>query len=185
MRKLLVLVVMTTIGACSMPKQVEQPAPAPPEVEVALQDLGVAPELTNETWLNSDEPLSMEGLRGKVVLLEMWTFGCVNCQRVIPYLVSWDEAYRESGLVVIGNHYPEFSYEEDLGNLREAITRYGIQYPIAQDNEGRTWRAYKSRYWPTMYLIDKRGHLRYIHIGEGRYQETEAAIQALLAEPGA
>ena len=185
MRTLFVLVIMAVVGACSVPEQVGQPALAATAVEVELQDLGAAPELTNETWLNTDEPLSLESLRGKVVLLEMWTFGCVNCQRVIPYLVSWDETYREAGLVVIGNHYPEFSYEEDLGNLQDAVKRYGIKYPVAQDNEGRTWRAYKNRYWPTMYLIDKRGHLRYIHIGEGRYPETEAAIQALLAEPGA
>ncbi len=185
MRGLLLVGLAAVVGSCSVPRQVEQRAPTPGGVEVELQDFGLAPELTNQTWLNSDGPLSLEGLRGKVVLLEMWTFGCVNCQRVIPYLVAWDETYREAGLVVIGNHYPEFSYEEDLGNLQEAIERFGIQYPVAQDNEGRTWRAYKNRYWPTMYLIDKHGHIRYVHIGEGRYQETETAIKALLAEPGA
>lgn len=88
----------------------------------------------------------------------------------------------DSGLVIIGNHYPEFSYEKDLENLKEAIVRLDVPYPVAQDNDGKTWRAYKNRYWPTRYLIDKNGHLRFVHIGEGRYEETEAAIVALLAE---
>lgn len=102
---------------------------------------------------------------------------------MIPSLRGWHAAYRDQGLVVIGNHYPEFSHEEDLDNLREAVERLGVPYAVAQDNEGQTWRAYRTRYWPTLYLIDKRGDLRYTHIGEGAYDETEAAIQALLAEP--
>ena len=101
---------------------------------------------------------------------------------MIPSLKEWDEKYRDQGLVIIGNHYPEFSFEEDLTNLKAAIAEYGIEYAVAQDNDGVTWRAYKNRYWPTLYLIDKNGHLRYVHIGEGRYNETEAAIQSLLAE---
>jgi hypothetical protein len=101
---------------------------------------------------------------------------------VIPSLKEWDQTYRDQGLVIIGNHYPEFSYEEDLANLQAAVAEYGIEYAVAQDNDGATWRAYKNRYWPTLYLIDKKGHLRYVHIGEGRYDETEAAIQSLLAE---
>jgi peroxiredoxin len=101
---------------------------------------------------------------------------------VIPSLRGWYERYRDEGLVVIGNHYPEFSYEEDLENLRDAIQRLNVPYAVAQDNDGRTWRAYKNRYWPSLYLIDKQGQIRYVHIGEGRYQETEAAIQALLSE---
>ena len=101
---------------------------------------------------------------------------------MIPSLREWHERYNDQGLVVIGNHYPEFGYEEELGNLTEAVQRLEIPYPVAQDNEGATWRAYKNRYWPTLYLIDKRGHLRYRHVGEGAYAETEAAIQSLLAE---
>jgi hypothetical protein len=97
-------------------------------------------------------------------------------------LREWYENYSEQGLVIIGNHYPEFGYEADLDNLKEAVQKLEITYPVAQDNEGDTWRAYKNRYWPTLYLIDKRGHLRYQHIGEGGYQQTEAAIQSLLAE---
>jgi len=102
---------------------------------------------------------------------------------VIPSLREWHRKYEPEGLVVIGNHYPEFSYERDLDNLKDAIQRFEIDYPVAQDNDGGTWRAYSNRYWPTLYLIDKHGDIRYRHIGEGRYQETEAAIQALLAEP--
>ena len=101
---------------------------------------------------------------------------------MIPSLKEWDSKYRDQGLVIIGNHYPEFSFEEDLTNLQAAVAEYGIKYAVAQDNDGATWQAYKNSYWPTLYLIDKNGHLRYIHIGEGRYDETEAAIQTLLAE---
>lgn len=148
----------------------------------SLPDLGVAPELTNAIWLNADAPLRLANLRGKVVALDMWTFGCINCQHVIPSLKEWDKTYREQGLVIIGNHYPEFSFEADLTNLKSAVTEYGIKYAVAQDNEGVTWRAYKNQYWPALYLIDKHGHLRYVTIGEGRYKETELAIQTLLAE---
>jgi thiol-disulfide isomerase/thioredoxin len=148
-----------------------------------LPELGEAPELTNDIWLNSETPLRLSSLRGKVVLLEMWTFGCVNCRNVIPSLKAWHQTYTDQGLMIIGNHYPEFSHEHDLENLRDAINRLGIEYPVAQDNEGVTWKAYKNRYWPTLYLIDKVGKIRYIHIGEGAYEETEKAIQSLLAEP--
>jgi thiol-disulfide isomerase/thioredoxin len=101
---------------------------------------------------------------------------------VIPSLKEWDEKYREQGLVIIGNHYPEFSFEEDLANLQSAVMENGIKYAVAQDNDGATWKAYKNRYWPTLYLIDKNGRIRYTHIGEGGYNTTEAAIQNLLAE---
>ena len=101
---------------------------------------------------------------------------------MIPSLRGWNEKYTDQGLVIIGNHYPEFGYEADLNNLEAAVAELGIQYPVAQDNDGDTWRAYKNRYWPTLYLIDKRGQIRYQHIGEGRYQEIENAIQSLLAE---
>jgi thiol-disulfide isomerase/thioredoxin len=101
---------------------------------------------------------------------------------VIPSLKEWDKKYRDQGLVIIGNHYPEFSFEENFDNLQAAIKEYGIEYAVAQDNAGATWKAYHNQYWPSLYLIDKNGHLRYTHIGEGRYKETETAIQSLLAE---
>ena len=148
----------------------------------SLPDLGPAPELTNETWLNVDSPLRIADLRGKVVIVEMWTFGCINCRNVMPSLKEWQSKYADQGLVIIGNHFPEFSYEQDLENLKNAITENDIQYAVAQDNNGDTWRAYKNHYWPTLYLIDKQGHIRYVHIGEGRYKETEENIKALLKE---
>jgi len=148
----------------------------------SLPDLGPAPELTNDTWLNVDAPLRLADLHGKVVLVEMWTFGCINCQNVMPSLKGWHSKYASEGLVIIGNHYPEFSYEEDLDNLKNAIAENDIQYAVAQDNNGTTWRAYRNHYWPTLYLIDKQGHIRYVHIGEGRYAETEENIKALLEE---
>jgi thiol-disulfide isomerase/thioredoxin len=148
----------------------------------SLPDLGPAPELTNDTWLNVDMPLRLADLRGKVVAIDMWTFGCINCQHVIPSLKEWDKKYRNQGLVIIGNHYPEFSFEEDLANLKSAVADNGIKYAVAQDNDGATWQAYHNQYWPSLYLIDKNGHIRYTHIGEGGYKTTEAAIQSLLAE---
>ena len=158
-----------------------QGGPAMPKL-ASLPDLGPAPEVTNETWLNVASPLRIADLRGKVVIVEMWTFGCINCQNVMPSLKDWHSKYADQGLVIIGNHFPEFGYEADLANLEDAVLRFGIEYPVAQDNDGATWRAYKNHYWPTLYLIDKQGRIRYVHIGEGRYSETEENIQALLEE---
>ena len=150
--------------------------------QVDLRDAGPAPELTNQVWLNTAEPLHMADLRGEVVLLEMWTFECINCQHTIPTLNGWYKKYSDQGLVIIGNHFPEFPEEANLQNLKNAVQQLGIQYPVAQDNNGDTWRAYESQYWPSMYLIDKKGDIRYIRIGEGGYDLTETAIQTLLAE---
>jgi thiol-disulfide isomerase/thioredoxin len=149
----------------------------------AYPDLGPAPELSNEVWLNVDGSLRLADLRGKVVLLEMWTFGCYNCRNVIPSLRDWHHQYANDGLVIIGNHYPEFRREKDLENLKEAIVDLDIPYAVAQDNDGATWRAYDNRFWPALYLIDKNGHIRYTHVGEGAYDKTEAAIVTLLNEP--
>ena len=149
---------------------------------IRLSDFGLAPELETTVWLNVDQPLRMENLRGKVVLIEMWTFGCINCKHVIPKLREWHEKFADQGLVIIGNHYPEFSYEKDLDNLKAAVADLDIQYAVTQDNDGTTWRSYENRYWPTLYLIDKDGHIRYQHIGEGNYDKTEAVIIQLLAD---
>lgn len=147
-----------------------------------LPDLGPAPELANTVWLNTNGPLRLADLRGQVVLLDMWTFECINCQHVIPHLRDWYNQYKDQGLVIIGNHFPEFAYERDLSNLEKALADWNISYPVDQDNDGATWNAYHTLYWPTLYLIDKRGHLRYTRIGEGGYDTTESAIQSLLAE---
>jgi thiol-disulfide isomerase/thioredoxin len=154
-----------------------------PEPKMAsYPDLGLAPELENTVWLNTDQPLRLKNLRGKVVLLEMWTFDCINCQDVMPSLRGWYQAYKDRGLVIIGNHFPEFPFEKDLGNLKTAVQQDQILYPVAQDNDGKTWSAYHNSYWPTLYLIDKSGHIRYTHIGEGAYAETQTAIEDLLKE---
>lgn len=172
------VLLIALLSACGLSTSQQTIRPILPE----LPDLGSAPELTNQVWINTDHPLRLKDLRGKVVLLNMWTFGCINCKNVIPSLREWHQAYQDLGLVIIGNHYPEFSYEQDLENVRNAVRDLNIPYPIAVDNQGSTWRAYETRYWPTLYLIDKEGSLRYTHIGEGGYQTTEAVIQALLAE---
>jgi thiol-disulfide isomerase/thioredoxin len=151
-------------------------------VQSDLPVLYAAPELENEVWLNVDHPLRLADLRGKVVAIEMWTFGCINCQHVIPSLKELHSSYADQGLVIIGNHYPEFTYETDLDNLKAAIAQWDIQYAVAQDNDGKTWRAYHNRWWPSLYLIDKWGNVRFNHHGEGRYAEIDAAVRSLLAE---
>ncbi|MCC6614028.1 MAG: redoxin domain-containing protein [Anaerolineae bacterium] len=147
-----------------------------------LPNRGAAEEIRSRGWLNSDRPLRLQDLRGSVVLLEFWTFDCINCIHTLPHVEGWHETYADQGLVTIGVHFPEFGYEHDVQNVRAAAERLGVTYPIALDNDGATWDAYNQRYWPTIYLIDKQGNIRYLTIGEGRYDQTEAAIQALLAE---
>ncbi len=160
--------------------------PTPTEVIMPeLPDLGAAPEIINQTWLNADEPVTLASQRGKVVLLEFWTFGCINCQRTIPWVQEWQSAYGGEDFQVISVHYPEFAYERDVENVANALKEYGITYPVAIDNERETWGAYNQRFWPTTYLIDKNGRIRYQHIGEfmrGSDKEAVAAIEALLAE---
>jgi thiol-disulfide isomerase/thioredoxin len=141
-----------------------------------------APELIiGGQWFNS-EPLTLEELRGKVVLIDFWTYSCINCQRTFPYLRTWWEKYEDNGLVIIGVHAPEFEFEKDPENLQEAIEDFDLKYPVMQDNNFSTWRAYNNRYWPAKYIIDKDGYIRYTHFGEGAYDETERVIQQLLSE---
>lgn len=148
-----------------------------------LPSLGAAPELHNETWFNSG-PLQLAALRGKVVMVEFWTFGCINCRNMNPWVRAWHEQYADDGLVIIGVHTPEFAYEQELGNVQAAMTELGVTWPVAIDNDKATWRAYANHYWPAAYLIDKQGQIRLLKIGEGQYDYTEEVIQALLAEPG-
>jgi thiol-disulfide isomerase/thioredoxin len=182
MKRIILGLFALILFGCSSAQDGIPPVDSAMQKTASLPDLGPAPELTNDTWLNVDSPLRIADLRGQVVIIEMWTFGCINCQNVMPSLKEWHGKYKEAGLVIIGNHFPEFSHEKDLANLKDAIERYEIKYAVAQDNNGDTWRAYKNHYWPTLYLIDKQGHIRYVHIGEGHYKETEENIQALLAE---
>ena len=127
------------------------------------------------------KPLSLPELRGKVVLVDFWTYSCINCLRTLPYLKAWDMRYRSKGLVILGVHTPEFSFEHDLGNVRSAVKRLGIRYPVALDNAYGTWKAYGNNYWPADYLIDQDGHVRDVHFGEGDYAQTESDIRLLLA----
>jgi len=182
MKRLLFGLLALILFGCAPPESTQPQTDSAMPKLASLPDLGPAPELTNDTWLNVDSPLRLADLRGKVVIVEMWTFGCINCQNVMPSLKDWHDKYAEQGLVIIGNHFPEFGYEADLANLQDAISRFEIEYPVAQDNDGATWQAYKNNYWPTLYLIDKQGRIRYVHIGEGRYAETEENIRALLEE---
>ena len=141
-----------------------------------------APEFTGiEKWLNS-EPLTVQQLRGKVVLVDFWTYTCINCINVLPHVKSWHEKYKDQGLVVVGVHTPEFPFERSTGNVQTALKRFDIRYPVAQDNRYATWGAYRNQYWPALYLIDRSGKVVYTHFGEGQYGQTEAAIKALLAQ---
>jgi cytochrome c biogenesis protein CcdA/thiol-disulfide isomerase/thioredoxin len=150
-----------------------------------LPQYGQAPEFVGiEKWLNTDSALTMEGLRGKVVLIDFWTYSCINCIRTLPYVIGWYEKYKDQGFVVIGVHTPEFAFEKKTTNVVDALERYGINYPVAQDNNYGTWQAYNNRYWPAHYLIDTEGRIREYHFGEGNYKETEQAIQSLLEEAG-
>lgn len=141
-----------------------------------------APEIMSPTWLNS-EPLHMEKLRGKVVMVEFWTFGCWNCRNIEPYVKEWHDKYAKQGLVVIAVHSPEFKYEYDVQKVKDYIEEHHIPYAVPIDNEFLNWRQYRNRYWPTLYLIDKTGNIQYTKIGEGSYEETEKTIKQLLAEP--
>jgi thiol-disulfide isomerase/thioredoxin len=135
-------------------------------------------------WFNSP-PLTIKALQGKVVLIDFWTYTCINCIRTFPYLKSWYSKYEKNGFVIVGVHTPEFAFEKDSNNVRDAISDFEIKYPVMQDNDYATWSAYRNRYWPAHYLLDKNGKIRYTHFGEGEYDKTEEMIQKLLKEAGA
>ena len=140
-----------------------------------------APALAEGTWLNS-QPITLASLQGKVVLLEFWTYGCYNCRNTLPYVKSWHRKYAGDNFTVIGIHTPEFSSEKEFSNVQRQARNLGIEYPVVTDNEYKTWDAYDQQYWPVVYLIDKKGIIRYMHIGEGAYDETEHQIETLIAE---
>ena len=150
-----------------------------------LADFGPAPELDGIVgWINS-EPRTLASLRGRVVVVDFWTYSCINCLRTLPYLKAWDAAYRDEGLTILGVHSPEFAFERKRSNVEGAVRDLGLRYPIALDNDFETWNAYANRYWPAKYFVDRRGHLRFAHFGEGAYAESERVIRRLLAEDGA
>jgi thiol-disulfide isomerase/thioredoxin len=133
-------------------------------------------------YINTKEGFKLEDVKGKVILIDFWTYSCINCIRTLPYITAWDEKYRDKGLVIVGVHTPEFDFEKEKENVQKAVLQHKIKYPVVLDNDYGTWRAYQNRYWPRKYLIDSDGFIRYDHIGEGGYQETERQIQLLLME---
>src|SRR5215813_6973261 len=141
----------------------------------------VAPEISGGQWINS-EPLTLQSLRGRVVLIEFWTFGCYNCRNTLPTIKSWDARYREEGLTIIGVHTPETDSESNVDQLRREISVLEIKYPVVTDNDYAAWKAYKVEAWPTLFVLDKQGHVRWTHVGEGAYAQTEEVIEKLLAE---
>jgi thiol-disulfide isomerase/thioredoxin len=166
-------------SASSAPEGPAAPAPSP---RVALKG-PAAPELRGIAgYLNTEPNLTLASLRGRVVLVDFWTYSCINCQRTLPYLKAWDAKYRDRGLAIVGVHTPEFAFEKSRENVARFVEENGIRYPVVQDNDYATWRAYQNNYWPRKYLVDKDGAIRYDHIGEGAYEETERKIQELLAE---
>jgi cytochrome c biogenesis protein CcdA/thiol-disulfide isomerase/thioredoxin len=147
-------------------------------------DYGKAPPLhADGAWINS-RPLTVEQLRGKVVLVDFWTYSCINCLRTLPHLKAWWAAYHDRGLVIIGVHTPEFAFEHVTSNVRAAVKRLGVRWPVMQDNRYRTWDNYANQYWPAEYLIDRQGHVRHTHFGEGEYDQTDSLIRRLLGAGG-
>lgn len=143
-----------------------------------------APEISGGLWINS-EPLTLKSLHGRVVLIEFWTFACYNCRNTLPSLKKWDAQYRDKGLTIIGVHTPELDFERDIDQLRREVTGLGIKYPVATDQDYSTWKAYGVEAWPTLFLLDKQGRVRWTHVGEGYYDKTEELIKTLLAEESA
>jgi len=151
-------------------------------IGAGAENTRLAPEISGQAWINS-QPLKLAELRGKVVLVEFWTFGCYNCRNVEPYIKAWHQKFADSGLTVIAIHSPEFSYERTQTEVQRYVREHAISYPVAIDNDFITWNRYKNHYWPALYLIDKRGVLRYSRFGEGGYNQTEQQITKLLDEP--
>ena len=189
-RKLTGAVILATVfftlqqGIISLPGN-SPSSPSTATVEAATLTGGLsssykAPEVdTNGAWINS-KPLSTGQLKGKVVLIDFWTYSCINCLRTLPYIKQWYERYHAQGLEIIGVHTPEFLFEQDINNVRNAVTKQGIKYPVTLDNQYRTWRNFNNQYWPAHYLINKEGQVVYTHFGEGAYDVTENNIRALL-----
>jgi len=168
-----------------IPSEVAQENGTVTKVQIDKSKFKKATELARVSGYINTEPLTLADLKGKVVLVDFWTYSCINCIRTIPYLNAWHEKYADKGLVIVGVHTPEFEFEKDYHNVKAAVEKFGIQYPVAQDNERGTWSAYENRYCPRKYLVDNEGYIRYDHIGEGAYAETEKVIQSLLAERAA
>ena len=153
----------------------------PAKPAIALPDGPVAPAIESATWINT-KPLVWNSLRGQVVMVEFWTFGCYNCQNVLPLMKSLHADYKDRGFTLLSVHSPEFDYEKQLPNVKDAVKKAGITYPVAIDNDFANWRRYRNGYWPARYVVDKRGIVRFTYIGEGGEPETRQWIETLLAE---
>ena len=172
--------IATALALCLLATGCSGGVQAAPTASAQAASAPLAPEFKGiNHWINS-EPLTMEQLRGKVVLVEFWTYSCINCIHVLPHVKQWHQRYKDQGLVVVGVHTPEYGYEKILGNVQSAVKRFDIEYPVAQDNGYKTWNAYGNRYWPALYLVGRDGRVVYQHFGEGDYAKTEARIQQLL-----
>ena len=152
-----------------------------PDILVAAANAPKAPSIAEGVWINSDST-TLEKLRGRVVLVEFWTFGCYNCRNTLPSVKDWDAKYRDRGLTIVGVHTPETDSEYNIENVRREVPSLGIKYPVVTDNDYKTWKAYNVEAWPTTFVLDKQGRIRWLHIGEGSYEETEGVIKTLLAE---
>ena len=152
-----------------------------PDELIAAANAPAAAEFGKGDWINSD-PLTLAKLRGRVVLVEFWTFGCYNCRNTLPSVKEWDARYRERGLTIVGVHTPETNSEYSIDNVRREVPSLGIKYAVVTDNDYATWKAYGVEAWPTIFVIDKQGRIRWLHVGEGRYEETESVIRKLLPE---
>jgi thiol-disulfide isomerase/thioredoxin len=158
------------------------PAATKPETAILVAAGKALPDFQGiQQWLNSD-PFPIADLKGKVVLIQFWTFACINCQRTLPHMTQWHRQYAEQGLKVVGIHTPEFAFEREPNNIKRALQQHQITYPVAIDNDYKIWKAYNNEYWPHLFLADRRGLMRYDHIGEGAYETTEQMIQQLLKE---
>jgi thiol-disulfide isomerase/thioredoxin len=167
----------------TLPGQSEEALQPETAVQVA-ETRHAAPDFAGiSNWFNSP-PLSIASLRGKVVLVDFWTYGCVNCVRTLPHVTKLYEKYKDKGLVIVGIHTPEFPFERSAGNVQAALKRHGITYPVAQDNDSATWNAWRNQYWPAQYIVDRSGHIVFTHEGEGAYEEIDNTIARLLRVEG-
>jgi thiol-disulfide isomerase/thioredoxin len=175
-----IVIVAASVYATGLTKQLLGPFHSS-SAEYKSSESAAAPELAAGDWINS-EPVRLKDLHGRVVLIEFWTFGCYNCRNTLPYIKALNNRYREKGLTVIGVHSPEFDDERKVENLRREVASLGISYPVVTDNDYKTWSAYKVEAWPTIFLLDKQGRIRWTHVGEGNYDQAEQQIQKLLTE---
>jgi thiol-disulfide isomerase/thioredoxin len=174
-----VLLVGASIAATGFTKRLLSPFRT--NTTIRKSDPSPAPDLGAGVWINS-EPIKLKDLRGRVVLIDFWTFGCINCRNTLPFIKGWHDRYRDRGLTVVGVHSPEFDYERQVENLRREVASLEIHYPVVSDNDYQTWNAYNVEAWPTVFLLDKQGRIRWMHVGEGDYDEAEKIIKELLAE---